>query len=49
MPVVHVTPKRYVDAGGWFTETRNEDYFQKQGIKSKFAALQRQVETHCSS
>lgn len=36
MPVVHIIPQRFADARGWFTETWNEDRFQKLGVKAKF-------------
>ena len=36
MSVIQVAPQRFTDARGWFTETWNEDYFQKLGIKAVF-------------
>ena len=36
MSVVHITPQRFADARGWFTETWNEDRFQKLGVNSQF-------------
>ena len=36
MPVVHVTPKRFVDARGWFTETWNQEHFRKFGVNAEF-------------
>ena len=36
MPVVHVTPKRFVDTRGWFTETWNQEHFRKLGVNAEF-------------
>ncbi|MCO4090754.1 MAG: dTDP-4-dehydrorhamnose 3,5-epimerase [Sphingorhabdus sp.] len=36
MPVVHLTPQRFADDRGWFTETWNEDRFQKLGVCGEF-------------
>lgn len=36
MPVLHITPQRFADARGWFTETWNEDRFHKLGVTSQF-------------
>lgn len=36
MPVAHISPHRFADARGWFTETWNEDRFQKLGVNSRF-------------
>jgi dTDP-4-dehydrorhamnose 3,5-epimerase len=36
MPVLHITPQRFNDARGWFTETWNEERFQKLGVISQF-------------
>ena len=36
MPVMLITPQRFNDARGWFTETWNEARFQKLGVKVEF-------------
>src|SRR3954462_3609115 len=36
MPVVRITPKRFADARGWFSETYQRDRFQAAGIGSDF-------------
>ena len=36
MSVLHLTPKRFIDSRGWFTETWNEDLFRKLGIMGVF-------------
>jgi dTDP-4-dehydrorhamnose 3,5-epimerase len=36
MPVIQIVPQRFADSRGWFTETWNEDRFQKLGIKGQF-------------
>lgn len=36
MPVLQITPQRFNDARGWFTETWNEDRFRKLGVKGQF-------------
>jgi dTDP-4-dehydrorhamnose 3,5-epimerase len=36
MPVMHIIPQRFNDARGWFTETWNEDRFQKLGVAGQF-------------
>lgn len=36
MPIVHISPQRFRDTRGWFTETWNQDRFEKLGIKGQF-------------
>lgn len=36
MSVVHIVPQRFADDRGWFTETWNEDRFQKLGVIGQF-------------
>lgn len=36
MSVFIFTPSRFTDARGWFTETWNEDRFQKLGVRTQF-------------
>ena len=36
MSAIHIVPQRFADARGWFTETWNEDRFQKLGVTSQF-------------
>lgn len=36
MPIVHICPHRFTDTRGWFTETWNQDRFEKLGIKGQF-------------
>ena len=36
MSALYITPQRFNDARGWFTETWNEDRFQTLGVKAQF-------------
>lgn len=36
MPVVRITPKRFTDPRGWFSETYRRDRFQAAGIGAEF-------------
>ncbi len=36
MPVVKITPKRFADARGWFSETYQRDRFKAAGIDADF-------------
>lgn len=36
MAIVHLVPDRFRDSRGWFSETWNEDRFQKLGVKGRF-------------
>ena len=36
MPVVRITPKRFEDARGWFSETYRRDRFVAAGIEAEF-------------
>lgn len=36
MSVIHVTPPRFQDARGWFSETWNRDRFRENGIDADF-------------
>ena len=36
MPVIKITPKRFADARGWFSETYQRDRFQAAGIAPAF-------------
>lgn len=36
MSAIQIVPQRFADARGWFTETWNEDRFQKLGVTSQF-------------
>lgn len=36
LSVIHIAPQRFADSRGWFTETWNEDRFQKLGVNSQF-------------
>ena len=36
MSVMHIVPQRFADSRGWFSETWNEDGFQKLGVTSQF-------------
>lgn len=36
MPVAHLTPQRFSDSRGWFTETWNQERFEKLGVTAEF-------------
>lgn len=36
MTIVHITPKRFEDTRGWFSETWNRKQFEAEGISARF-------------